>query len=114
MLEITLEKTFLLGFLFHFIKWPSATIERQIDKVNIDELSKSWTHEALVASFNMKQYNKDLSNVPEFTFKSFYKAEIQPQLKDVLKIGFWNRNKCYSFLNNLFYAGARLSLKAIT
>jgi len=110
MLEPTLEEAFLLGFLFHFTtyKFPSRN---QLDRVNTDKLLQSWALETLVADNKMKQYNKELSKIPEACFESFYETQIQPKLKEVLKLGFWTRSKCYSFLHNLFFAGVLLGMR---
>ncbi len=109
MLEATLEEAFLLGLLFHLISWTFPT-RKQLDRVNTDTLLQLWALEALVADTKMKQYNKELSKIPELCFESFYETQIQPKLREMLKMGFWTRSKCRSFFNNLFFAGARLGM----
>ena len=108
-LEATLEEAFLLGLLFHLIAWTFPT-RNHLDRVNTDLLRQSWALEALVADTKMKQYNKELHNLPELCSKWFYETQIQTRLKDVFKVGFWTRSKWQSFFNNLFFAGARLGL----
>lgn len=108
-LEEILEESFLLGLLFHLFYWKFPT-RNELDRVNVDVLSKSWSLAALVADAKMKEYSKDLNKLPELCFEWFYDTQIQKKLKDIFKMGFWNRSKCHSFFNNLFFAGTLLGV----
>ncbi len=108
-IENILRNTFLLGLTSHLIfqKFPSRP---QVYLIDQSILLRSWWLESLVSDTLMKDYNKKLANIPSFVFEAHYALRIEPYLKKPLKIGFMLRSRCYSYLNNLFFAGARLGM----
>lgn len=108
-IEKLIKDTFFLGFasylmLYHF---PTRNL---IENININILAEKWSIETLRAEQIMINVDETLIDWLKAIFNQHYSTNVQPFLKNQMKIGFWKMGKCDSYFNNLFYAGSLLAL----
>jgi hypothetical protein len=110
MIDGIIRGTFFLGLMCHLFLWVFPTRD-DVKRVNMDDLVYNWALEALIADVKMKEYSKDLNELPLRLFESYFNSTIKPALKKQLRLGFWTLGKCHSYFRNLFFSGARLGMQ---
>jgi hypothetical protein len=108
-IEKLIEDTFFLGFVSHLLLYNFPT-RNFIDNVNLNILAEKWSIETLRADQIMMNFDKTYVDWLKALFNKHYNTNVQPFLKNQMKIGFWKMGKCDSYFNNLFYAGSLLGL----
>jgi hypothetical protein len=108
-LRSLVETSFDLGLLYHLIlnNFPTRT---QAHGVNLDTLFERWAPESIAADSLSRAYDRGNQGIPSSLQKAFAERQVEPFLKNTLRIGFWRRAKALSWFRNAFFAGTRLGL----
>jgi len=109
LIDDVIDSTFYLGLISHLYLHTFPT-RSNVERIDIDNLIYKWGLQALIADRLMKTYSKKANDLPRRVFESYYYSKIEPILKKQLKVGFWIRGQCRSYLRNLFFSGARLGM----
>lgn len=108
-LSYCLGMTLLLGLMSHVTIAKSPT-RANVATVDVDSLFRQWVPESLIADMRLAEYDKQLQGLPSDLSKSYYTSAVEPMLRRQFKLGFWTLPKCWSYFNDLFFAGAYLGL----
>jgi len=108
-LDRILEDALLLGWLWHELDSYFPAREHYA-RVDYSDLMRRFAPDALVADAAMTHY---VAQAPlyEAFFAEFYEHNCEWLLKAKLRIGWWRRRACRSFLHNMFLAGTMLGVK---
>ena len=104
-----LEDALLLGWLWHELDSGFPTREYYAS-VDFSDLMRRFTLDALVADASMRHYGARAPLYEAF-FTEFYDHNCEGLLKGRLRVGWWRRKACRSFLHNIYLAGTMLGVK---
>jgi hypothetical protein len=109
-LEEILENTFFLGIV-SYLRMLNFPTRSDLESINLNDLFNKWGVDAVIANNLMKSFDDKSNGLFSIIIKSYYKAKVEPILKERFRFGFWNLGKCDSYFGNLFFAGSLLAVQ---
>ena len=102
--------TFYLGLACEFalMNHPARARVAEVDQA---QLFEEFLEASIVAKQKIGEFYKGAHGMPGDIFDAQY-ALIEPLLKNGFRVGFWKRGKLQANFENLYYAGALLSIMA--
>jgi len=110
-LNDAIDQTFLLGLTSHLILFNHHA-RPKIGRIDTSLLFTKWAESAAVADMQLKAYNRDSNGIPNGVYLAQYMAQIQPVVKEKLRIGFWKEGKFRSRFRNIYYSGCLLGMES--
>lgn len=109
-LDEAIRSTFHLGLATHLTLQIYPT-RKHVDRVDGDDLLKEFAPEALVATQHMSRYDSENNGIPRSIYERHFGEDVEPFLKEELRLGFWKMGKADANFTHLFFSGALLGLQ---